>query len=574
MDVREWRAVVEAAQGGDRQALDELVEGWLPLVYNVVGRALNGHADVDDVVQETMLRAVHHLPALRDPEGFRSWLVAIAMRQVRERLRRRARAEEPVTPAEAEAAAEDFAELAVVRLELDGERREVVEAVRWLDGPDRELLSLWWQEVGGRLTRSEVAGALGISRRHAAVRVQRMKGRLETARGIVRALERSRCRELAKLTGGWEGRPSSVWRKRFARHLRGCRWCGRAREGFVPPERLLVGLALVPVPVGFTVASLLGGGKAAAAGLGAAAASASWSAKVLAAVGKPVAGLTAGASLVAGGAYVIYERTVPHGTPPPPATASANPSPTARSAPSVTGSPTAPPRDTPSPTAEKPRARAAYGSVVDAADRAPDPGRRPGPLPRRADRGLTSSGGGKAVLTHRGESVSLRGTGYVRVRWQILPDQRPGSLVMPTWTRLHGKLFHVASGGGRRMDDRQPGAGDRTWMGSPSGGLTQLPRGAQQMWQNEYFWLDGGVTLHLNESGADYNLIVEPMRREDIRADLGTGPDPAQGVVRYGLVRDTGNDRAPVPQYVTRSSPGDPATVPQRSRLRWGVSSK
>jgi DNA-directed RNA polymerase specialized sigma24 family protein len=48
---------VLAAQRGDREALDSLVAAYLPLVYNVVGRAMNGHSDVDDVVQETMLRA-------------------------------------------------------------------------------------------------------------------------------------------------------------------------------------------------------------------------------------------------------------------------------------------------------------------------------------------------------------------------------------------------------------------------------------------------------------------------------------------------------------------------------------
>ncbi|WP_244205806.1 sigma factor, partial [Streptomyces bobili] len=37
----------------------------------------------------TMLRAVDHLGSLRDPDSFRSWLVAIAMRQIRDRARRR-----------------------------------------------------------------------------------------------------------------------------------------------------------------------------------------------------------------------------------------------------------------------------------------------------------------------------------------------------------------------------------------------------------------------------------------------------------------------------------------------------
>src|SRR6202522_4892154 len=82
-------ATVVAAQRGDRNALNALAAAYLPLVYNVVGRAMNGHPDVDDVVQETMLRAVRGLGELRDPAAFRSWLVAIAMTQVRDSYRDR-----------------------------------------------------------------------------------------------------------------------------------------------------------------------------------------------------------------------------------------------------------------------------------------------------------------------------------------------------------------------------------------------------------------------------------------------------------------------------------------------------
>src|SRR5690606_33002227 len=81
------RETVEAAQRGDTHAQDELVAAYLPLVYNIVGRALNGHPDVDDVVQETMLRALAALGSLEDPDGFRSWLVAIAMNQLRRHWR-------------------------------------------------------------------------------------------------------------------------------------------------------------------------------------------------------------------------------------------------------------------------------------------------------------------------------------------------------------------------------------------------------------------------------------------------------------------------------------------------------
>ncbi|MEU8982750.1 MULTISPECIES: hypothetical protein [unclassified Streptomyces] len=39
---------------------------------------------------------------------------------------------------------------------------------------------------------------------------------------------------------------------------------------------------------------------------------------------------------------------------------------------------------------------------------------------------------------------------------------------MPAWTGLCGRLFHVASGGGHRMDDRSGAADGTTWMGGPS----------------------------------------------------------------------------------------------------------
>ncbi|MER5834124.1 sigma-70 family RNA polymerase sigma factor [Streptomyces sp. NPDC002130] len=547
MDSEHWRAVVTAAQAGDRRALDELVAGWLPLVYNIVGRALNGHADVDDVVQETMLRAVDNLGSLRDPDSFRSWLVAIAMRQIRDRARRK-------TPDRLEeAAASDFAELTVLRLQLEGQRREVAEAVRWLDDEDRHLLSLWWLEVAGELTRRELAAAVGITRQHAAVRVQRMKERLETSRGIVRALDGA-CPGLREVTGRWDGRPDSVWRKRLARHIRGCGYCDGTREAVVPAERLLVGIALVPLPAGFTLSLALGGKTAAAA------TSVGWSAKLLGALTKPAVAMTAGATIVAGGAYVV---TQPPDAPPP--RAAATPTATATSMPPR---PSAPPAATPkaSPSATKEKTDP-YGTVVDAVDRAPDPDARPAALPRRPESGITSTGGPKAVMQHRGDSVTLTGRGYVLVRWQISPKSRPGALVMPSWTGLKGRLFHVASGGSRRMDDPLPGApnGYATGMGGPAIGYAVLPPGTQQMWQNEYFYLDGTVTLTQNERGCDYGLIVFPTNRDAVVEDIDAGP--AQGAIRYGLVRDTGTNSAPVPQYLTRASPADPATVPQHSRV-------
>ncbi|MFF5333287.1 sigma-70 family RNA polymerase sigma factor [Streptomyces sp. NPDC013181] len=247
-------SLVRAAQAGDRAALDALLTNCLPLVHRITARALDGHADTDDQVQEVMLHIVRGLPALREPDRFHSWAVAIAYRQIQQYRRRHRFARvrpgpeyEVAEPADPRA---DFADRSVAELVLADQRREVVRAARWLDAGDRRLLALWWEETAGVLTRGELAAALRLPRTHAAVRVQRMKERLQVSRLIVAGLSASpRCPGLAAAARGWDGQPSGLWRKRLARHVRDCRACASRREGLIPPERLLPGIAVLPVPV-------------------------------------------------------------------------------------------------------------------------------------------------------------------------------------------------------------------------------------------------------------------------------------------------------------------------------------
>ncbi|MFD5327833.1 RNA polymerase sigma factor, partial [Streptomyces sp. NPDC127092] len=297
--------LVRAAQGGDPGARDRLVAAYLPLVYNIVGRAMNGHHDVDDVVQETMLRALDGLGGLRSPDGFRSWLVAIAMNTLRAHWHRQQARQAAGTLDEARDLAgpgADFVELTVVRLQLSGQRRETAEATRWMEPEDNALLSLWWLECAGELTRHEVAAALELPTEHTAVRIQRMKERLETARVVVRALSAAPlCPTLRDGLAGWDGRPSALWRKRIARHARGCAHCAGLWHGLVPAEGLLAGLLLVPP------AALLLGAVREAAGLGPAALAAATSTTTSAAAtmttdATTTAAATAHAGAGAGGA--------------------------------------------------------------------------------------------------------------------------------------------------------------------------------------------------------------------------------------------------------------------------------
>jgi RNA polymerase sigma factor (sigma-70 family) len=344
-------ATVIAARAGDPAAVDRLVAGYLPLVYTIVGRALEGHADVDDVVQDVMLRVLRNLGDLRAPESFRSWLVAITVRQVRERFRSRRGEPDVLVHQDVRDPGADFADLAITRLELSGQRRETAEATRWLDEENRELLSLWWLEASGELTRDEIVEATEVSRQHAAVRIQRMKGQLETARVVVRALAaQPPCPDLRLITVQWDGMPGALWRKRIARHTRDCTYCSAAWHNLVAAERLLAGMALVPVPAALTGKTAVLGGSAhvAATKLGFVKLGLGVSQKVLSAA----LATTAVAGTAA--AVVVYRHDPPPRTPTAAVLATTSPTPRPNAASPAPAKTSASPSPSPSKTTKKP----------------------------------------------------------------------------------------------------------------------------------------------------------------------------------------------------------------------------
>jgi RNA polymerase sigma factor (sigma-70 family) len=91
---RDNRELVEAARRREGPAWDELMRRYGGLVRGVVARYRLQEADAADAVQNTWLRAVEQLDALRDPERLGGWLATTAGRECLA-LIRRARRERP-----------------------------------------------------------------------------------------------------------------------------------------------------------------------------------------------------------------------------------------------------------------------------------------------------------------------------------------------------------------------------------------------------------------------------------------------------------------------------------------------
>lgn len=85
------RALVAAAQSGDRRALDQLLRRHYDRVYAVCRRILHHDADAADATQDALLAAVRALASFDGNAAFGTWMYRIATNTCLDQLRRRKR---------------------------------------------------------------------------------------------------------------------------------------------------------------------------------------------------------------------------------------------------------------------------------------------------------------------------------------------------------------------------------------------------------------------------------------------------------------------------------------------------
>jgi RNA polymerase sigma-70 factor, ECF subfamily len=81
-------ALVEACRRGDRRALEQVFRAESPSVERLIARIIGPSADVEDLLQTTLLEAVRAFPRFRGEASVRTWLARIAVHVVHAHLRR------------------------------------------------------------------------------------------------------------------------------------------------------------------------------------------------------------------------------------------------------------------------------------------------------------------------------------------------------------------------------------------------------------------------------------------------------------------------------------------------------
>jgi len=167
-------AMIERAQRGDAEALEQLLRLSYPRLRRKATRLLKDPDAAEDAVQNTVLRLSQNIGQLIAPAAFWSWAGTTLRREAIQSIRRSHRTSGTSTSIDTI----ELQDPAPVPEETIIARDEIARSLRRLPGDDRRLLDMhYWNE----LEVKEIAATLGIA-------VGAVKTRLFRARNRLREL--------------------------------------------------------------------------------------------------------------------------------------------------------------------------------------------------------------------------------------------------------------------------------------------------------------------------------------------------------------------------------------------------
>jgi RNA polymerase sigma-70 factor (ECF subfamily) len=188
-DAGGYEALVRAAAGGDRQAVERLLMRAQEVAFRFSLLVCGNRHDAEDVMQDALLRTYRHVGRIRDPSAFRTWL----FRTVRNAclMKRRRRVGEPAQWTPLDAGGTDDgrdAEPAAQAVADDRQGPADLAMTKWLGvrlrralaaipAPYRAVVLL--REIEGLSTR-EVANVLKVSEPTVKMRLHRARAMLRT----------------------------------------------------------------------------------------------------------------------------------------------------------------------------------------------------------------------------------------------------------------------------------------------------------------------------------------------------------------------------------------------------------
>jgi len=169
--------LLDEARRGTVSAQAELYRQFRPRVVRLARAFAELDRDeVEDVVQETFIRAFQALPRLLEVTAFGPWLLTIARNRARSRVERVG----ALAGGLRRFAVETPSDVPDFPIALQAERdeqvvRDVIEELA--EGPEKETVRLFYVE--GQLSAREIADRLGVGKSTVTMRLERFRGRVK-----------------------------------------------------------------------------------------------------------------------------------------------------------------------------------------------------------------------------------------------------------------------------------------------------------------------------------------------------------------------------------------------------------
>ncbi|MFP5224231.1 MAG: sigma-70 family RNA polymerase sigma factor [Actinomycetota bacterium] len=178
-DPRTDRELVLAYQAGDPRAFEEIDRRFRPLVTHICKRILGRGPDIEDAVQEVMLRVVRGLPVFNGQYQLKGWITTIASNHCLDVLRKRSRRahiemvpldDMPSIPADEQPTPLDIISIAEEGQDLRAALEEI---------PSTHAEALKMRAVLGS-SHAEIAERMGITPKKAKALLHRARSSLKT----------------------------------------------------------------------------------------------------------------------------------------------------------------------------------------------------------------------------------------------------------------------------------------------------------------------------------------------------------------------------------------------------------
>ncbi len=170
---------LERAAQGDQAACQEVYRRFRPPVVRLVSAFSSLDRDeVEDVVQESFVRAFRALPALREPRTFERWMYSIARNRALTHLERKQASHRVRDELSREPESTSAHSLIPANFQLEREMEVVRELISELpEGPERQTVTLFYIE--GELSAREIADRLGVGKSAVTMRLDRFRAKVK-----------------------------------------------------------------------------------------------------------------------------------------------------------------------------------------------------------------------------------------------------------------------------------------------------------------------------------------------------------------------------------------------------------